>query len=415
MYNQIFYIIIAIVIFSFLLEKFLDYLNLKNTQAVLPPELQDVYEPERYKESQEYKRINTRFSFITGSFSLLLILVMLFTGGFGYVNQIAGQITENSILTALIFFGIIGLVSDILSLPFDVYDTFVIEEKFGFNKTTPKLFITDKLKGWLLAAIVGGGLMAVIIWIYNLTGSGFWLYAWALVSLFSIFMTMFYSNLIVPLFNKQTPLEEGGLRSAIEKFAMKAGFKLRNVYVIDGSKRSTKSNAYFTGLGAKKRIVLYDTLIKDLSTEEIVAVLAHEIGHYKKKHTLSGLALGILQTGFTLFLFSLLVESPLLSEALGANTPAFHLSIIAFGILYSPISLILGLLFNIFSRVNEYAADRFAASKYKAEWLISALKKLTSKNLSNLTPHPLYVVFHYSHPPLISRIRALNELGKNQS
>jgi len=410
MFNTVFYLITGILIFSFLLDKTLSYLNLKNTIPELPDEVKDVYDPDRYRDSQKYKQANTRFSFITGSFSFLLIMVMLFTGGFGFIDEIAWKLTENKIIAALIFFGIIGLGSDLLSIPFELYDTFHIEEKFGFNKVTPGLFVRDKLKSWFLAVIIGGGILSLVIWIYTLTGKSFWLWAWGLLTLFTVFMTMFYSNLIVPLFNKQTPLEQGELRDAIEEFSKRAGFKLSNIYVIDGSKRSTKSNAYFTGLGAKKRIVLYDTLINDLTKEEIVAVLAHETGHYKKKHTLTGTLLGIIQTGFTLFLFSLLIDNPLLSEALGAERHEFHLSIIAFGILYSPVSLILGLLFNIFSRSNEYEADKYAASYYDGNYLIKALKTLTSKNLSNLTPHPLYVVFYYSHPPLTARIKALGRL-----
>ncbi len=409
MYNTIFYIIIAILISGFILERWLDYLNLKNTSDELPAELEDVYETERYKESQAYKRTNNRFSFLTSSFNLVVILLMFFLGGFAYVNQIAYSLSDNYILIALIFFGILMIASDILNTPFDIYDTFVIEEKYGFNKTTPKTYILDKLKGWLLGAILGGGIFALIIWFYQLTGQNFWIWAWLLASVFMIFMTMFYSNLIVPLFNKQTPLEEGELRSAIEDFAEKAGFTLINVYVIDGSKRSTKANAYFSGLGSKKRIVLFDTLINDLSTEEIVAVLAHEIGHFKKKHTLTGTIISILQTGLTLFLFSLFLNNPALSEALGVQEPNFHISLIAFGVLYTPITIILGLFVNHFSRKNEFEADKFAAKKYDANALISALKKLSSKNLSNLTPHPLYVFFHYSHPPLLKRVRALKE------
>ncbi len=412
MYNTVFYLITGIIIFSFILDKTLTYLNLRNTLPVLPDEVKDVYDPDRYSNSQKYKRVNTRFSFVTGTFNFILILVMLFAGGFGFIDELAWTITGNNIIAALIFFGIIGLASDIISIPFEWYDTFHIEEKFGFNKTTPGLFIRDKLKTWLLALIIGGGILALVIWIYNLTGKSFWLWAWGVMTVFSLFMTMFYSNLIVPLFNKQTPLEPGELRDAIEEFSDKAGFKLRNIYVIDGSKRSTKSNAYFTGLGAKKRIVLYDTLIKDLTKEEIIAVLAHETGHYKKKHTLTGTIMGIAQTGLTLYLFSLLIDNPQLSEALGARQSSFHLSIIAFGILYSPVSLILGLLFNVISRSNEYAADKFAAFHYDGNKLIKALKTLTSKNLSNLTPHPWYVVFYYSHPPLIERIRALQEIKK---
>ncbi len=407
MYNTVFYIIIAILIAGFILERWLDYLNLKNTRDELPPELKDVYEKERYKEAQAYKRTNTRFSFLTSSFNLVLILLMFFLGGFAFVNDIAYSVSDNYIVVALVFFGILMLASDLLNTPFDIYDTFVIEEKFGFNKTAPKTYVLDKIKGWLLGAIIGGGIFALIIWFYQLTGKNFWIWAWILASAFMIFMTMFYSNLIVPLFNKQTPLEEGELRTAIENFAEKAGFTLTNIYVIDGSKRSTKANAYFSGLGNKKRIVLFDTLIDDLSTEEIVAVLAHEIGHFKKKHTLTGTIISIAQTGLTLFLFSLFLNNPALSQALGVTVPNFHLSLIAFGILYTPITIILGLFVNLFSRKNEYEADRFAARKYSAEPLIKALKKLSSKNLSNLTPHPLYVVFHYSHPPLLQRVRAL--------
>jgi STE24 endopeptidase len=242
---------------------------------------------------------------------------------------------------------------------------------------------------------------------YRVTGSLFWLYAWILATVFSIFMAMFYSSFIVPLFNKQTPLEEGELRDAISAFSEKVGFRLNNIFVIDGSKRSTKANAYFTGLGPKKRIVLYDTLIKDLSTKEIVAVLAHEIGHYKKKHTLTGMIAGIIQTGLTLFILSLFIGNPALSAALGSDQPSFHMGLIAFGILYSPISLLAGLLMNYVSRRNEYAADRYVKENYDSGELAGALKKLSSKNLSNLTPHPVYVYFHYSHPTLLQRVRAL--------
>ncbi len=411
MYNAVFFIILAILVLGFGLERWLEYLNLKNTFVSPPEELSDVYETARYQESQNYKRTNTRFSFLTSSFSLLLVLLMLFLGGFALVDRIAWSASDHYVIVALVFFGILMLGSDLLMLPFTIYDTFIIEEKFGFNKTTPKIFILDKLKSWVVGGVIGGGLLAVIIWFYNLTGKNFWIWAWVLVSVFTIFMTMFYSNIIVPLFNKQTPLEKGELRSAIEEFSGKAGFKLDNIYVIDGSKRSTKSNAYFTGLGSKKRIVLYDTLINDLSKEQIVAVLAHEIGHYKKRHTLTGTILGIIQTGFTLFIFSLFLNNPHLSAALGVTRPNFHISVIAFGILYSPVSLMIGLLFNQISRRNEFQADRFAAEHYTAEYLISALKNLTSKNLSNLTPHPLYVKFHYSHPTLLERVRALQNIG----
>jgi STE24 endopeptidase len=408
MYNTIFFIILVIILSGFIFEKVLDYLNLKHIFPQLPEEVADVYDPESYKKSQLYKRTNTRFSLITSSYSLTLTLIMLFIGGFGIVNDFVFSQFNNYIAVALLFFGILMFASDILTTPFSIFETFVIEEKFGFNKTKPLTFILDKLKGWLLGGIIGGGLLALIIWFFQLSGDYFWILAWAAISLFTILMTMFYSNLIVPLFNKQTPLEEGPLKAAIKEMSDKTGFKLVNVFVIDGSKRSTKANAYFTGLGSKKRIVLYDTLINDLSTEEIVAVLAHEIGHYKKKHNLTGTISGILQTGLTLFLLSLFINNPALSTALSVDEPNFHISLIAFGILYSPVSLVLGIFSSILSRRHEYQADRYAAEKSDARSLISALKKLSGKNLSNLTPHPVYVFFHYSHPTLLQRIRALN-------
>jgi STE24 endopeptidase len=299
------------------------------------------------------------------------------------------------------------LAQDILSTPFSIYDTFIIEERFGFNKTTPMTFFLDKLKGWILAVIIGGGLMILIIWLYLNTMEKFWIFAWIMVSLFSIFMSMFYSSIIVPLFNKQTPLEYGELREAIQQFSLKAGFKLDNIFMIDGSKRSTKANAYFSGLGSKKRIVLFDTLVKDLTTPEIIAVLAHEIGHYKKKHTLLSIAISIVQSGITFYILSLFIGSPVLSDALSADKPSFHIGLVAFGILYSPLSTLVGLGINIISRKNEYAADRFAADFGLGNELISALKKLSINNLSNLTPHPVYVFFHYSHPTLLQRIRSL--------
>lgn len=405
----IFYIILIIILFDFVLERFLDYLNSTKWSDNLPTELEGIYDDEKYKKSQNYERVNHRFSYVTSTFSLVLILVMLFFDGFAFVDAIARNWVSNEILVSLVFFGILMFASDVLNTPFSIYATFVIEEKFGFNKTTVKTFILDKIKGWLVGIIIGGGLMWLIIWFYQYTTEYFWLLAWGAVSIFMIFMTMFYSSIIVPLFNKQTPLEDGELKEAINEFSSKVGFKLKNIFVIDGSKRSTKANAYFTGLGAKKRIVLYDTLINDLSTEEIVAVLAHEVGHYKKKHTLTSIILSLIQTGITFYILGLMIGNEDLSKALGVEKVSFHIGLIAFGMLYSPISLIVGLFMNILSRKNEYQADAYAAEFYKAEYLISGLKKLSVKNLSNLTPDPLYVFFHYSHPTLLQRIKALSK------
>jgi len=407
MINTVFIAIVVILVADFALERYLDYLNSRHRTTQLPDELKDVFDAEQYRKQQEYKKVNDRFSLLTSSFSFLVILLMLFLGGFSLVDGWARGITSQPVLIVLVFFAILGLGADLMGTPFSLYDIFVIEERFGFNKTTPRIFVMDKLKGWLLGATIGGGLLALIVWFYRVTGSLFWLYAWILATVFSVFMAMFYSSFIVPLFNKQTPLEEGELRQAISAFSEKVGFRLNNIFVIDGSKRSTKANAYFTGLGPKKRIVLYDTLIKELSTKEIVAVLAHEIGHYKKKHTLTGMIAGIIQTGITLFILSLFIGNPALSAALGSDQPSFHMGLIAFGILYSPISLLVGLLMNCVSRRNEYAADRYVKENYEAGELSGALKKLSSKNLSNLTPHPVYVFFHYSHPTLLQRVRAL--------
>jgi STE24 endopeptidase len=405
----LFWIIIGILVLDFLFEKYLGYLNSTSMSDTIPEAVKGIYDEEKYKKQQAYQRENQKFGLLTSSFSMVLTLCMFLFYGFALVDGWAWSITENAILAALAFFGIIMFASDIITTPFDVYDTFKIEEKYGFNKTTPKTFVLDKFKGWLVSALIGGGLLALIIWIYQLTGKMFWVYAWIVVSAFSVFMAMFYSNLIVPLFNKQTPLEEGDLRDAISEFSKKVGFKLDNIYVIDGSKRSTKANAYFTGLGAKKRIVLYDTLINDLTMEELVAVLAHEIGHNKKKHVIQGLAIGLIQTGVVLFIFGLLIGNPLLSRALGVEEPNFHIGLVAFGVLYAPVSFFTGIFGNILSRKNEYQADRFAAEHYSAEALAAALKKLSVKNLSNLTPHKWYVFFNYSHPTLLERLRFLKQ------
>ncbi|HKI90575.1 MAG TPA: M48 family metallopeptidase, partial [Draconibacterium sp.] len=319
MHEILFWIIIAIIVIDFLFEKYLDYLNTTTMSDTLPDAVKGIYDEEKYKKQQAYQRENNRFGLISGSVSFVATLLMFLLFGFAFVNNIVWGWTGNAIVAALIFFGIIMFASDLLGTPFAVYDIFKIEEKYGFNKTTPKIFVFDKIKGWLIGALIGGGLLALIIFIYQKTQQMFWIYAWLVVAAFSVFMAMFYSNLIVPLFNKQTPLEEGELRDTIQLFANKVGFKLDNIFVIDGSKRSTKANAYFTGLGKKKRIVLYDTLINDMETEELVAVLAHEIGHYKKKHVIQGLFISLIQTGVVLFIFSLLIDNPQLSRALGVE------------------------------------------------------------------------------------------------
>jgi len=402
------WIIIGIVLLEFGLERVLNYLNRKRRGVPLPENVKGLYDAEKYQKSQEYAAAKDKIGTLSSTLGLVGTLVMLL-GGFAWLNEQVVNYTDSPILQALIFFGILGLASDLISTPFSIYNIFVIEEKFGFNKMTPKLYAIDKVKGWVLGGIIGGALLSIFVWFYQAFPDYFWLYAWGIFMAFALFMAMFYTNLIVPLFNKLSPLEEGTLRNEIEKYAASVNFPLKKVMVLDGSKRSTKANAYFSGLGGAKNIVLFDTLIEKQNTDELVAVLAHEVGHYKKKHTFQGIALSAVNTLLTLYILGLVIDSPLLSEALGASQPTFHLGLIAFTILYSPLSTVTGLLMNVFSRKNEYEADAYAAQTASGEALMSALKKLSVDSLSNLTPHPAYVFFYYSHPPLSSRMQALSE------
>jgi len=407
MHNTIFFAIIIIPLIGFITERYLDHLNSSMWSDSLPEKLKGICDEEEYRKSQLYHKDNNRLSFWSSSFNLAVILIMIIAGGFAVIDSIARTITINPVIISLTFFGIIGFASDLINIPFSSYDTFVIEKKYGFNTMSIRTFITDHIKSWFIALLVGIPVLGLITWFYYKSGENFWFYAWGLITAFSVFINLFYSELIVPLFNKQTPLQEGSLRTLIETYAQKTEFKLKNIYIIDGSKRSTKANAYFSGFGPKKRIVLYDTLQKELSEEEIVAVLAHEIGHYKKKHVLVTLVLSVFLTGLMLFLFSMVVNSPLLSQALGSDKTSFHLGLIAFGILYSPLSLIIGMATNYISRRNEFEADRFVKDNYNPTILADALKKLSVKSLSNMMPHPAYVFFHYSHPPLLSRLEKL--------
>jgi STE24 endopeptidase len=402
-------IIIAIVAINFVLEQFLEVLNRNSKQDQLPEELQGVYDAEKYRQSLDYRRANDRFHTITSAFSFALYVCLLATGFFGWLDTQLQPYFENPVWLALAYFGVLFLASDILTIPFQLYSNFVIEEKFGFNKMTLKTFWTDKLKGYLLTILLGGLLAGTFLYLVISIGQNFWLYFWAIAAVVMILLNMFYTSIFVPLFNKLVPLEEGALRTAIERYSQEVDFPIKNIFVIDGSKRSSKSNAFFSGIGKQKKVVLYDTLIENHSTEELVAVIAHEVGHYKKKHILSGLLFSVLQVGFTLFVLSLLIFNEQLSLALGADSLAIHINLIAFGILFSPISTITGLMMNVWSRKNEFEADAYAATTYRGESLVNALKKLSAHNMSNLQPHPWYVFFHYSHPPLLQRLRAIRQ------
>jgi len=400
-------LILFIISFDFILEQVLDYLNLKHQKSELPATLKGIYEEEEFKKSVEYNRVQTRFSFLTSTFSFIISFTLLATGLFGGIDEWLRLYFENPVWLALAFYGVLYLASDIINTPFQLYSTFVIEEKFGFNKTTGKTFIADKIKGYLLTILIGGGIITLLLWLILNLGVNFWWYFWIAISAFILFINMFYTSLIVPLFNKLTPLEQGDLKHAIETYCSSVKFPLDNIFIIDGSKRSTKANAFFSGIGKKKKIVLYDTLIKNHSQEELVAVLAHEVGHFKKKHIVSGFALSIAQVGIMLFIMSRMIFSPELSLALGAEQLGIHLNLLAFGILYSPITKVLGLIMNQISRKNEYEADSYATTSYNGDALSEALKKLSVNNLSNLNPHPWYVFFNYSHPPLLKRLNAI--------
>ena len=412
-HTTLFYIIIAILLIDALWGWILSELNRRSWTEHVPPKLADVYPQEKFEKQKQYRKVNHRFGKISSTFSLLVLLVFLWFHGFAFVDELARTVTDHWLGRPLLFFGIIGLASTVIGIPFSLYETFVIEERFGFNKTTPGTFALDQIKGLILGALIGGLLLALVLWFYKVAGEWFWLYAWIGLSLFMIFFSKFYTTLILPLFNKQTPLEEGELRTAIEQMSHKAGFNLENVYVMDGSRRSTKANAFFSGFGKNKRIVLFDTLINDLNTDEIVSVLAHEIGHFKLRHIIRGTVLSVLQTGIMLFLLGWFVDEPALSQALGVEQATFHIGLIGFGMLYSPVSSSLGLGMTILSRRHEYQADAFAARHASANALQSALKKISTNALSNPTPHPWFVFFNYSHPPLLKRLDALDEFREN--
>jgi len=409
------YLIIGILVVSFVFDQILSYLNLRSHSRELPQELSGRYDRDKYEKSYEYHQVNYRFGLLQSTISFILLLTILLTGTFGWLDTVLSEVTQHPIWLPLLYFGVLFIASDVLGLPFQWYHTFVIEEKFGFNQTSVRTFWMDKLKSYVLTMIVGGLILGIFIALVNALGNQFWWWFWIFITVFMLFVNIFYTSLILPLFNKLTPLDTGDLRSAIESYSHRVNFPLDNILVMDGSKRSKKSNAFFSGLGKRKKVVLFDTLIENHSQDELVAVLAHEIGHYKKKHIIQSLVLGILQTGLTLFILSLFIGSRELSTALGGNDYAIHLNLLAFGILYSPISTLIGILMNIFSRKNEYEADAYAAQTYKPSPLKEALITLHQDNLSNLTPHPLYVFMNYSHPPLLNRLRALERCSNEVS
>lgn len=400
-------LIIGIVVVSYLFSQFLEYINLRAQRKDIPDEIASFYDKGNYLKSLDYHRQQTYFSFITSAFSLCLSLLMLVLGGFGWLDGFLRNYIHSEIPLALAFFGLLAVASDLITIPFQWHSVFVIEEKYGFNKTTVKTFITDKVKGYLLGAVIGGILLSMLIYLIEKIGPGFWIWFALIAAGFILLANLFYTSLILPLFNKLTPLSDGELKESIQIFAKKVDFPLDNIFVMDGSKRSKKANAFFAGIGKKKKIVLFDTLIANHTTEELVAVLAHEVGHFKKKHIIFGYVLSVIQIFFTLWVLSLMVFNENVTLAMGGSQTAIHLNLIAFTILFSPVSGITGLLMSMYSRRNEFEADRYAKETFDGNALANALKKLSVDSLSDLYPHPTYVFFHYSHPPLLQRLKAL--------
>lgn len=401
--------ILLLISIEFLFDRSLDYLNARNWRSELPEKLSGLIDEKHYQRSKEYFKANYSLGWKISTFNFLLVFLLLYFGFFGFLSDTIVTYTANEIIASLLFFGCLVFGSDLLNLPFSLVKIFVIEEKFGFNKMTARIFIIDKLKSWLLTIVLGSGFLSLLLLFYKYTADNFWWITWILIGVIMIVLSMFYTTVFVPLFNKLVPLSSGSLRTSIEKYCLRVSFPVTDILVMDGSRRSSKANAFFSGFGKRKKIILYDTLIEKHTEEELVAVLAHEVGHYKLKHTRSGLLTALLQTGLMLYVFSLFLGNPVLSMAMGAKMPAVHLEFLALILLYAPVSLISGILTNFLSRKHEYEADAFAKETYSGEALSSALKKLSTHQLSNPDPHPWVVGISYSHPPLVRRLAALKK------
>lgn len=400
--------ILTVILISFILEGIVSLLNLRSLDPQLPQEFADVFDNKKYADSQEYTKATTRFGLLQNTIMTVLTILFILTGGFNRIDQISRSFGFGSIITGLIFTGLLILISGIAGLPFSIYSTFVIEERFGFNKTTIKIFILDIIKSIILGILIGGPLLAFVIWFFETGGPLAWLYCWLVVVAFTVVLQFLAPVVIMPLFNKFTSLDDGELKLCITDYANKEQFRMKGIYTMDGSRRSTKLNAFFTGFGRFRRIVFFDTLVEKLSTHEIVAVLAHEMGHYKRRHIFKMMGASILQMGIMFYILSLFLNNEGLFAAFGMDHVSVYASLIFFGFLYLPISMFLGIIFNFFSRRHEYEADTYAAASTESPMdLISGLKKLSITNLSNLTPHPLYVFLNYSHPPILARIKAI--------
>ena len=401
-------IILAALLVDYFLHALSRFLDLKNLSTNLPDEFIDHYSSEEYTRSQEYLRENTRFSYFTSSFDLMVILLVIFLGIFNILDLWIRDFGFSPLISGLIFFGVMFFIQDIINTPFSLYRTFVIEEKFGFNKTIPKTYILDKLKSYLILLILGSLVLSLILYFFESFGDIAWLYAWMVMSAFLVLVQPLFTLVIAPMFNTFTPLEDGELKDKINQFARQVNFPISRIDVMDGSRRSSKANAYFSGLGKNKRIALFDTLINKHSVDELVSIIAHEVGHYKKRHNIKGIVLGVIQTGIMFFMLSIFLNNSQLFAAFRMDNLSVYASLVFFSILYSPIELIMSFAGNAISRKHEFEADAFARKSIgTGEHLIGGLKKLTVTNLGNLTPHPLTVWLSYSHPPVLNRIISL--------
>jgi len=412
--NKYLIFILTIIIFKYLLDLVVDILNVSHIKTELPEEFQGYYDAPEYKRSQNYLREKTCFGIIEDTFFNFVIIIFILTSGFNIIDQFARSFNFGEIFTGLIFVGVLMLALKLLSIPFSAFSTFVIEEKYGFNKTTWKTFIQDIIKSLILTAIIGGIAYSAVVWFFIQAGSLAWVYCWGAITLFELFLVFIAPVVIMPLFNKFVPLEDGQLKEELEDYARRQNFKIKGVFKMDGSKRSTKSNAFFTGFGNFRRIALFDTLIEKHTTEELISILAHEIGHYKKKHIVKGMVLSVITSGFMFFILSKFINNRGLFDAFGMQEVSVYASLVFFSFLYSPINMIFSVIGNVISRKHEYQADKFAVRTYpKPDAFINALKKLTVDNLSNLNPHPAKVFLDYSHPPVLKRIKAIKQLAES--
>ena len=411
--NIYFIIIIGMFLFQYILEIVVNFLNIKSLNPNLPSEFKDTFDSEKYLKSQNYTKTNTKFSFLTSSFSLIVNLMFIFGGFYNVIDVYVRSFGFNANITGLLFFGLLFIINDIISIPFSIYKTFVIEERFGFNKTTVKTYLTDKIKGYLLTVLIGGPVLYLILFFFNSYSQYGWLYVWCFLVVFSIIMQPIFTMFIAPLFNKFTPLEEGPLLDRIRTYLSEVNFPVSKLEVIDGSKRSSHSNAYFSGIGKYKRIALFDTLLEQMDDDEILSIIAHEVGHYKLKHIYMGIFLSTLQSGIMLYILSIFINNSMLFDVFKMENQSVYASLVFFSMLYSPISMLIGIFFTYISRKNEFSADAYSVQTAKMpNSLISGLKKLSKENLSNLTPHWLNVFLNYTHPPVLERVLAIKNSAK---